>query len=151
MGREIDVSYFKKEEIKQIANLLIRQVGSLNDWQWSLEEDDGGEESRLGAYKKLSGTSRKGKISIWMYLRHPPWTTRWKLGYTKDGNEYICLDEKFDEIDELKNLDQVLYAVAYKIHEHQIKQHARQAKTEEQRYQKELQRAAKDAIESLKK
>lgn len=145
---DIDISYFKKDEIVKIARLLIGKIGSLKDWKWEIDLEEADDEARMLGHVKFSGKSKAGKLSIWMFIKMP-WITRWKLGYTKDGKKYICLAEKIEETAELKQLYGVLYTIAEKVNEQNKRSRRREQRADERAYDRELQKVAEKAIKAL--
>jgi len=148
----IDISYWAQQRIEEVAQNLLKKVLGKADWKWKIEFHSGpDDESRSLNYWTLTGESKTYKLNVMMYLGHVPWTTRWKLYFTKDGKEYSCLEEEFQKIQALKNLEIALDKIGRQIKKKQDEQKQRNRKNEDRSLRREQEQNAKTLIKSLRK
>lgn len=154
MAEAIDISYWKNTEIDEIADALFQKISDeQGDWTWKVEyhpdEDDKDRESISLAHWTLEGESKKHEMSILMYLGKMPWTTRWRLYFTKDGKEYSCLEEMFQKLPSLRRLEIKLDEIARAIKKKKDATAQWRIKAEEEEYEQSERQKAKELIRSL--
>lgn len=147
---EIDISYWKPVKIAEIAKELLKKVSDTS-WNWKVEyHPDEDTESRSLSHWTLEGDSKKHKLRVMMYLGNVPWTTRWKLYFTKDGKDYMCLEEEFGKIKELKELEIKLDSIGRETKKKQDAKSQKQSRDESRQYNRELEQEADRLVTSLK-
>lgn len=152
MAEAIDISYWKHTEIDEIADALFQKISDeQSDWTWKVEyHADEDRESISLAHWTLEGESQKHEMSIMMYLGKMPWTTRWRLYFTKNGKEYSCLEEMFQELPSLKRLEIKLDEIARATKKKEDAKTERHIKAAEEEYEQAERRKAKEVIGLLR-
>lgn len=149
---DIDISYWQSKKIVEVARELLKKISGKADWRWEVEfHGNPDDESHTLDHWRLTGKSKRHGLEIMMYLGCVPWTTVWKLHFTKDGNNYSCLTERFKKIPALKNLEIALDKIGRRTKEEQDKQKRQRQKNESRYWRRAEKRRAEILITSLRR
>ena len=150
----IDISYWKPEQITEVAQELLNRVSGRTNWNWKIKHHNGSDNSDgepfHSAHWTIEGESKRHKLSIMMYLGNVPWITRWKLHFTKDGKEYVVLEEIFGQFPELKELEIKLDSIGRELKKKQDAKKQRQARAENRKYYQKQNQEAKELVTSMR-
>ncbi|MBI2064994.1 MAG: hypothetical protein HYT62_03015 [Candidatus Yanofskybacteria bacterium] len=151
----IDISYWKPEQITEIAGELLKKVSGKTRWNWKIEYHRGSDNSDgepfHSAHWTIEGESKRHKLSIMMYLGNVPWIIRWKLHFTKNGKDYAVLEEIFGKFPELKELEIKLDSIGRELKKKQDIKKQKQQRRESQQYQRKQNQEAKELVASMRR
>jgi len=150
----IDISYWKTEQIAEIAKELLKKVSDKSKWYWELQHYRGSDNSDgepfSQAYWTLEGSSKRHQLSVMMYLGNVPWITRWKLHFTKDSKEYSVLEEIFSNYPELKELEVKLDSIGRELQKKRDAKAQRQSRNASRQYKRKQNREAEELVASMR-
>lgn len=149
---EIDISYWARQRIEEVSQELLKKVSRKADWEWKVEfHNNPDDESRTLDHWTLTGESKMHRLSIMMYLGRVPWTTRWKLYFKKDGKKYSCLEEKFQEIRALKDLEIALDKIGRQVKKNQDAEDKQNRKNADKSLRRKQEQEARELTASLRR
>ncbi len=150
MSEQIDISYWEKEKITEVAQKLTEKFSDSPEWGWEVEHNKSDAHESLTCWT-ITGKSNEHKLEIMMYLGVVPWITRWKLQFTMNGREYICLEEMFQKVPALKELELKLDTIAHAIKDREEEAEKSKRRRESKKYKEEQECEANKLISNLRK